>query len=136
MIYFLQAKDGNIKIGFTEDYFTRKYQLDRKHGGVKALGFIEGSRTEEQMLHKQFDACRITPRGEWFRPSADLLEYIKVSTTLELPAARVPQKASIQISDDTAKALYMIMGKLQSQTGKKASFNDAVTHLLECAGRL
>lgn len=69
-VYFARrASDGAIKIGWSHDPTARTKTL-----GAELLNSIPGSRRLEQDLHARFDADRLD--GEWFRPSADLLDFM------------------------------------------------------------
>ena len=48
---------------------------------LSLLGIIEGGRSLEKDLHKRFSDQRV--KGEWFKPSPDLLMFIEsVSTSI------------------------------------------------------
>jgi hypothetical protein len=92
MIYFVQHRDSYIKIGQTSDLETRLMRLRDEYGdGLEVLGVMEGARSQEKHLHRQF--AHLKRFGEWYTPAADLLTYIHASTTpLVAPAsARPPQ---------------------------------------------
>lgn len=76
MVYFVQSDtDGPIKIGFTRNVEERLWYLRRHHPlPLRLLALIEGAHADEQRLHRRFDSDRL--RGEWFRPSDDLLCFI------------------------------------------------------------
>lgn len=79
MIYFVQSNNsGPIKIGYTKN----KYSVHKRLGSIqvgsseplKLLGLINGSRKDEQLLHKKFHVYQL--HGEWFQPSKTLLNFI------------------------------------------------------------
>ncbi len=74
-VYFIQDEDGYIKIGFALNVHDRLKSLQTgSRQELRLLASIAGSVQSEHDLHRQFSADR--ERGEWFRPSSDLLEYI------------------------------------------------------------
>lgn len=76
MIYFLRSGPDNfIKIGYSSEPTARAVTLatGSPYEG-EILATIAGSREEERGLHVRFAASRI--RGEWFRPSGDLIGFI------------------------------------------------------------
>lgn len=133
MIYFLRRieSDGAIKIGFTSSFKFREYALSREHGKLELLGMLEGGRKEEQALHRQFTSARITPRGEWFRATEELLTFIKNDTVLDLPKSVTETRVMVNVSDDTKGALYALAGRLQMNTGRRMTLDDALIWLFE-----
>lgn len=80
MIYFIQQGSfGPIKIGYSKDPGERHANLQTAHHArLRLLGFIEGGQSDERRLHEKFSAHRI--RREWFAPSQDLVDYIRMAT--------------------------------------------------------
>ena len=76
-IYFIGAKD-KIKIGYTKNSIEKRLkQLQTGNDETLVLlGYIRGGLDEEKMLHKQFSNYRIRKNGEWFEPSAEIIDYI------------------------------------------------------------
>ena len=80
MIYFIKEQGlGAIKIGYTtypETYKARfiTLQISNPHK-LSMLGTMPGDLEDEQVLHERFANNHI--RGEWFKPSESLLEFIK-----------------------------------------------------------
>jgi len=70
VVYFAEC-DGLIKIGTSINAMQRVSALKARLLGVQAGGFAI-----EADLHQRFHAGRVYPRGEWFRPTPDLLDYI------------------------------------------------------------
>lgn len=77
MIYFLTPVDGGpIKIGFTDDFATRRKQLETFYGTpMVVLARMEGDRAKEREIHERFAHLRFG-RTEQFRPGPDLMEFI------------------------------------------------------------
>lgn len=75
-VYFIQAGEGGpIKIGTAIDVARRLLVLQT--GNVEPLTLLcdfEGGPEEERRLHRLFAADHL--RGEWFRPSAAVLDHI------------------------------------------------------------
>lgn len=89
MVYFVQAGPaGFIKIGVTVDIGARLNSIQVGcPDEVTLLGGIYDRRAYriERALHDRFDEHR--HRGEWFRPSPDLLAFIA-----RWPTSRVEEK--------------------------------------------
>jgi hypothetical protein len=79
-VYFLRREDGLIKIGHAHDVSRRRKQLAGPCGSrLTLLGAMKGGVGKETELHKRFGVFR--ERGEWFRPSLELLEFIERNTS-------------------------------------------------------
>ena len=78
MIYFIQqGKAGPIKIGYTSknDISQRIQSLQpASPETLILLGYIEGDKDKEALLHRFFHAHKL--KGEWFEPSPMVLNYI------------------------------------------------------------
>lgn len=78
MIYFFEALDNSrIKIGFTgrhPDHRRKALQLEQKMQLIP-LGYMNGDKAAEKLLHGRFADHRIT--GEWFIPNPELREFIR-----------------------------------------------------------
>lgn len=88
-VYFIfAAASGLIKIGIAQDVTTRLRALQGATGDrLHLLTDIPGGRELEQRLHHRFSADRV--RGEWFRPSAELLTLIRQHADSDaLPTSR------------------------------------------------
>jgi len=73
-IYYVQRKDGLIKIGYSKNVKLRIQTLSKDHGELKLLCTHEGYRLQEERAHSmfaKFNAC-----GEWFYPNRRLLKHI------------------------------------------------------------
>lgn len=78
-VYFMQAGSevGEIKIGYSNNPEGRLQLLQTGNPyPLKILATIPGAgKAEERRLHRMFETDRLM--GEWFRPSAALLAYIR-----------------------------------------------------------
>jgi hypothetical protein len=89
MIYFAQAENGHIKIGFSSNVRTRIRALQGQVPlRVTLLKTVIGSRRLEGQLHQKFASTRLW--GEWFQPSEELLTFIE--TIVEDKRALPPNK--------------------------------------------
>lgn len=92
-VYFIQAGvDGAIKIGF-----TRFPVLDRLKSlqvacpdELRLLAVLAGDDGKETEIHKRFAPDRI--RGEWFRPSTTLLDYVYSLPQVSVPTLRASSR--------------------------------------------
>ena len=76
-VYFVQSEENKlIKIGYTTNLKKRlsKMRTDSSTP-LKVLFAMEAYRLEEKSIHSALFKCNI--HGEWFAPSAELLEYIE-----------------------------------------------------------
>jgi len=75
-IYFIQrGTDGPIKIGFSTNLQARLRTLQTANTDELILLYSEaGMELHEARLHTRFKRHHIT--GEWFRPDAEILDYI------------------------------------------------------------
>lgn len=77
-VYFVRAAlVGLIKIGYTgEAPDLRFFGLDGASPvPLERIGIISGDRRKERQLHIRF--AHLRERGEWFRPEAELLDFIR-----------------------------------------------------------
>lgn len=101
-VYFISCGEGEpIKIGYTSQSVDKRLASMQTGVPVKltVLGEMDGTMTDEQALHARFDADRV--RGEWFRPSAELLALIALH---KRPEPVVPDPA-----EEAPKARKIIM---------------------------
>lgn len=88
LIYFLEAQRnwllvsgvetgvGLVKIGTTIRLADRLKQVAAEIGHEpKALGVMDGDRSEEQAIHRRFSQSRVF--REWFKPSQSLKDFIE-----------------------------------------------------------
>lgn len=107
IVYYLRREaDGMIKIGFTSAYKSRFSTLRAEHGPLRLLLATAGARASEREAHEVFAACRITPRGEWFRAEKPLLLYIqRARKAQDGRDTRIPQ----QVPFAEVRALVLAM---------------------------
>lgn len=75
VVYFAQIATGHIKIGVTTRIAQRIRSFQHSHAEpVVLLATMVGGHAHEQLIHKVFAGDR--DNGEWFSPSADLLDFI------------------------------------------------------------
>lgn len=76
-IYFAQCgDDGPIKIGYSSDPTLRAGTLQTAHHEeLRLLCTLPGDTEDEARLHRRFKRSRI--RGEWFRPSPSLVQFVR-----------------------------------------------------------
>ncbi len=81
IVYFVQAGDGPIKIGITDNLENRIISLQTSnHEKINVLYSIDGhpkekARKIEKHYHQHFEYQHI--RGEWYRPDKYLLDCIE-----------------------------------------------------------
>lgn len=87
-VYFLS--DGEfIKIGFATDWQARIKGLQVANPRtLTPLLVLEGSHRFERQLHQLFKAHRV--KGEWFRPSPEIAEYVSDHEADSLCRGEVP----------------------------------------------
>ncbi|KKK58276.1 hypothetical protein LCGC14_3046080 [marine sediment metagenome] len=75
MIYFIQAENDLIKIGYTNDVKQRLRTLrTMSPERLNLMKTIKGDQKQETLLHRRFKHLR--SHGEWFRSEQELLDYI------------------------------------------------------------
>ena len=79
-VYFVEADNGSVKIGFTKDLDARISAI-RTNSPVyiKRVSFIEGDVAMEREIQDRFRSQRI--KGECFSASKDILSFIDSKTT-------------------------------------------------------
>lgn len=85
-IYFAQAEDGTIKIGWSADVIRRIAELRKyRRQAVHLLACFPGDKPDELRLHDRFQALRWAgdPEGEWYEDDGTILAY--VGKILEAP---------------------------------------------------
>ena len=104
MVYFFT--DGeNIKIGYTsQNIKSRLKQLQTGSSKkILSLGWIEGDKKTEGLLHKKFQKYRTFSDGEWFFPDDSLISYInsnnlKENTYVDIVNGKVTSFLSISVN--------------------------------------
>ncbi len=78
-VYFIQSTQGGpVKIGYSTNPIGRLSTLQTAHAHpLKIIGRMAGGIAVERSLHTLFAADRVRSDGEWFRPSAALLAFIR-----------------------------------------------------------
>ena len=79
MIYFISQSDEFVKIGYTGSTPGGAHKrLNTLQIGnpikLNLMAYMDGDRDAEHRLHVKFDKYWV--RGEWFRLSGEVLEYI------------------------------------------------------------
>jgi hypothetical protein len=75
-VYFLEAENGLVKIGYSGDVERRIRQLVAENAtSVKLLGTIRGGRQTERALHRALRCFH--SHGEWYYPNDLLSKYIR-----------------------------------------------------------
>ena len=76
-VYFVQAEDREIKIGWTQKSTMARIKLMQTGCPLKLtlLFQIKGTQYYEAKLHKKFKAHK--KLGEWFNPDPSILRFIK-----------------------------------------------------------
>lgn len=114
IVYFIRCNSGGlIKIGYSTDLPARLASLGHANaGGVSLLASAPGGNVAESRIHAMFREDRV--RGEWFRPSANLLEFVaKVRDCGSLlfgPAVEDVDAAFSATSSDESAAFRVIVG--------------------------
>ena len=111
-IYFVQSGNGAIKIGCTIDMGLRLIELQGNNPELlTVLKTVSGTPLEETAIHRKFKRDRI--RGEWFKPSLELLRFIDTVTDENLmerterykaAADRDPIRRRIRLKDPDYEA--------------------------------
>ena len=86
-VYFIQAGDGPVKIGYTLDVFKRLGALQTSSPmPLTLLGRIEADASMERQLHDQFSHARM--HGEWFSPHPDILALAEANPPVDWKPTR------------------------------------------------
>lgn len=78
-VYFVQSLDGGpVKIGRSIKPQERLLSLQTANPDpLCVVATMPGGATVERMLHRAFARSRVRPDGEWFRPDAEVLAFIR-----------------------------------------------------------
>ena len=112
MVYFVTTKwDGVIqavKIGHSFKPTIRLGNLRSSNPGELSLeAVIEGAGSQEEAeLHRRFGQHRI--RGEWFRPGADLMEFIESIKPKPVPKQKLRKPTTKLRTDSTRVTLDLV----------------------------
>lgn len=100
MIYFIQAgKNGPIKIGFTQNSINDRLNSlqNATYEELELIGTCNGEIEDEKKIHSIFNSIKI--RGEWFRPTEDLLNFIFEKTKFPIDKDYEIPKNGIKLND-------------------------------------
>lgn len=130
MIYFVQAPDGSVKIGYTANWAQRLRVLQVGHSApLKLLRRARGGSREELWLHRRFTHLRI--RGEWFRYDPAMLTIKigavpirEVGLQVIVPASLIQPlrlRAKAEKHSITEQAVQLIIRGLETTEGASAA---------------
>lgn len=107
VVYFVQTRPsedlaGPVRIGSTRNLQQHLQQLvDHNPFPLYLLGSMVSAEPEKAKhhIHEQFAAAR--SRGDWFRPTDELLQYVRTATQRPLtpPMPQVPADQLLSIED-------------------------------------
>lgn len=105
-VYFIQGEANLlVKIGVTNDLRRRMRTLSLQGGQkLRLLGHSEGSYGLERKLHERFAKLRVI--GEWFRPGADLVEFMakcELRALVEEQASADAAEAALRKADEESE---------------------------------
>jgi hypothetical protein len=93
-VYFMQAGEGPIKIGFTTNPTGRLAGLQTGSPDTLTMRLVvHGDEELEASLHKRFEALHI--RGEWFRAGPELLDLIAHPDKYDLTPSTIERTPSL-----------------------------------------
>ena len=99
-VYFIQGQTtGLIKIGQTARSVSNRLRVIQSNSPDKleVIKVIKSEKGAEQFLHDKFESVR--SHGEWFYPSADLIEFIQSSDKIEIPALSIETEKPVSIGN-------------------------------------
>lgn len=130
VVYFIQNLDDSlIKIGTTDNLARRLRQIHKgQRTKFKVLGVCDGSYDLEFDFHTRFAADRYA--SEWFRPSADLLEYIAANTYIPQRKKSMPAKNVKIITVSMPEAIEEVREHIKSIDGVHG-LSDYIRQLIE-----
>ncbi len=77
-VYFAEAEDGRIKIGWSSDVMRRIHEIRKQEKqAVELIACFPGLKPDELRMHAKFKEERIHPGHEWFRPSERLIAFLR-----------------------------------------------------------
>jgi len=108
-VYFAQRrKNGLIKIGYSRSVPNRMSAL-----GAKLIGAVHGNRSTEIKIHERFAHLRV--RGEWFRPTKELLDHIQQEAQNHKPDQESIQ-AAIRIPDSLLERIDKLAERISKDS--------------------
>lgn len=151
-VYFCQVDGGGpIKIGWAKDVYRRLQSLQTYCPyRLRSLAVLPGTIQDETQHLKRFSEYHI--RGEWFRPEAELVEYIatlsppKMALTaheyaaeiLERPSTTTAWTSSDHLTDaDAAEFIGLptwLLRQVLGLSGRKRGASGAVARRIGAAG--
>ncbi|MBT8458082.1 MAG: GIY-YIG nuclease family protein, partial [Boseongicola sp.] len=85
-VYFMQAGEGAIKIGVSDDVWARMASLQTAQPEeLKLIACLYCAPHVERTLHRAFEAYSL--RGEWFRPSDEIMHLVSLITAKDAAGA-------------------------------------------------
>jgi len=128
-VYFVRS-GKLIKIGFTTDLEGRVSRLQTGSPyDLQLLGTIDGTRRDEQALHRRF--ANLNVRGEWFRGHASLMAYITNATKVPEPVeVAEPAEPAEPLSPETQVAIRGLL-KRRNQVGAETPQGYHLSNLIE-----
>lgn len=140
-VYFIQCgSTGAIKIGISRNPWRRitKMQSDCP-GELSLLATLAGGRDEEEALHTRFAEARI--RGEWYSPTAELLDLVGSLPTPARPgkvktAANSPTLLAAAVGISIAHASNILAGHTKPRVPLALRIYDATGLLLGALAKL
>lgn len=141
MIYFIRNNTtGNIKIGWTEGCpWSRMAQMQTGSDGIlEMLGWMQGSKIDERLLHFRFDSNHI--QGEWFSPNSELHQLIK--TECSMPpyvsdgrrtngSKKLYKSISVRLPRFAVDAIESLRKELSTKTCGLVRWSDAARYVIE-----
>ena len=102
MIYFIQSgSNGAIKIGYTKNMDSLQKRIPHLQNGnpqeLNLLYTCEGKKEDEARYHQKFKKDKL--KGEWFKPSQELISYIHSLYSTPL-STQLPQTSLLPICLD------------------------------------
>ena len=79
LLYFLEAENGLIKVGITNNIKIRVKQLERQlNTKIRVLKLLDGKSAYERIIHNLYSDDNIIYKGqiEWFHPTHKLIKFI------------------------------------------------------------
>jgi len=123
-VYFAQRRSGGlIKIGWSTGVHSRMIALR-----TRLLGSMPGRRKEELAVHERFKHLRA--KGEWFRPDAELLEFIRTKAQQHEPENDGTQ-SPIRMSESLKERIREYRQQVKDNRGFEISYSEAIRSLIE-----
>lgn len=128
-VYFMRRPNstGPIKIGVTTSLARRLYQISREIGDdLEIIASMDGGIKIEKAFHQRHKASCIG--GEWFSPSADLIDDINEIRSGNFDFSFLPKKPQKKDYSfvDPRKSIRQFL--LRKTFTKKALANEAGVH--------